>query len=45
MGEIDPENFKKNESNNNFALINLKKNLRDELNSMAILPNDSDGEF
>ena len=45
MGEIDPEMYKKNENNNNTALHDLKKNLRDELNSMAMPSNDSDGEF
>lgn len=45
MGEIDPEMYKKNENNNNNVLSNLKKNLREELNSLVILPNDSDGEY
>lgn len=46
MGEIDPDMYnKKNESNNSNALNNLKKNLRDELHSMTMLPNESDGEY
>lgn len=44
MGEIDSEVYKKNENNNNNAIHNLKKNLRDELNSMVMLPNDSEEE-
>jgi hypothetical protein len=45
MGEIGHEMYKKNENNNNNVLSNLKKNLREELNSLVMLPNDSDGEY
>jgi len=35
----------KNQENTNNALINLKKNLREELNSMIMMPHDSEGEY
>ena len=43
MEEINAEMYQKHDPNN--ALNNIKKNLRDELNSMVMIPQDSDGEY
>jgi hypothetical protein len=43
MEELNAEVYKKQESSN--ALISLKKNLRDELSSIVMMPQDSEGEY
>lgn len=43
MEDLNAEIYKKQESNN--ALSSLKKNLREELNSMVMMPQDSEEEY
>lgn len=45
MGNIIFNNNKFQDNNTNNSLVNLKKNLREELNSMIMMPHDSEGEY
>jgi len=45
MGDINSDAIKNFHDNQNNALNSLKKNLREELSSMAMIVQDSDGEY
>lgn len=45
MEDINPEAYLKNDNQNQNDLLNMKKNLRDELHSMTMLPESEEEEF